>query len=91
MKLMVTGVVSPAASRAVTTSVLLPSAPVRALLNAPLVTVMDPTSVPLSLAVTVTGLDVASLVVPSSVIDLVFVIRPLAGDVMFSEGEQYLP
>ena len=77
----------PAVSRALTTIVLFPSAAVNALENAPAEeTVMLPISVPLRVAVTVTGLDVASFVVPESVRLLVFVIRLLAGEEMLSVG-----
>lgn len=73
-------VVFPAESRAVTTMVLSPSAAVNAFVNAPASdTVMLPMLVPLRVAVTVTGLLVASFVVPASVRLLVFVIRLLAG------------
>ena len=80
-------VVFPAESRAVTTMVLSPSAAVNAFVNAPASdTVMLPMLVPLRVAVTVTGLLVASFVVPASVRLLVFVIRLLAGEEILSVG-----
>nr|DAH96581.1 MAG TPA: hypothetical protein [Caudoviricetes sp.] len=77
----------PAVSRALTTIVLFPSAAVNALENAPAEeTVMLPISVPLRVAVTVTGLLVESFVVPDSVRLFVFVIRLFAGEEILNVG-----
>ena len=77
----------PAASVAVTTMVLLPSASVMDLAKAPsALTVTAPWSAPLSLTVTVTGEDVASLVVPLTVSAALLVTRLSVGSVTLSAG-----
>lgn len=77
----------PALSVAVTMIVFVPLTPVSDFVNDPsLPTVIVPTLVPLSVAVTVTGDDVASLVVPLSVMAVTFCLVPLTGDVRLSVG-----
>ena len=79
--------VFPAASVAVTTRVLLPSARVIALLKLPFVaTVTEPWAVPLSVMVIVTGLEVLSLVVPVTVTLALLVIEAFVGAVIFRVG-----
>lgn len=76
----VIGVEFPAASRAVTTTVFVPSASVIALEKLPSAfTVIAPTLTPFNVAVTVTGLDTASFVVPLKVMLGLLVIRPAVG------------
>ena len=57
------------------------------MLNAPPdPTVTSPWSTLFSLMVTVTGLDVASFVVPATVTLLLFVVVPSTGEVIFNVG-----
>ena len=77
----------PAESVATTVIVLLPDANVRALLKDPSEPTVTASADPLlSLTVTVTGLDVMSLVVPDTVQAALLVIRPLTGAVTLNVG-----
>ena len=70
----------PALSRAVITIVFVPSAKVNSLVKEPLLSTVTFAALPeFNLTVTVTGLDVASFVVPLNVTLGLFVINPAAG------------
>ena len=85
--LIVTLLVFPAPSLAVTTMVFCPSANVIALEKDPSVpTVTLPTLAPFNVMVTDTGLDVASLVFPDTVAADLFVMAPVVGDDTVSVG-----
>lgn len=75
-------VVFPALSFAMTVIVLFPDVNVTSVLNVPLL----PTVTALPLTVTVTGEDVASLVVPDTVIVFLFVTYPSDGELMLRVG-----
>ena len=82
---LVTLLLLPAASVAVTTMVLEPLAKVTALVKLPLPpTLTAPWSTPLSRTVTVTGLDVASLVTPLTFSAEAAVISPSVGAVSYT-------
>ena len=83
----VTDVLFPALSVAVITIVFSPLASVSCLLNEPLLCTVTCSAEPeLSFTVTVTGLDVASFVVPDTVRELWFVLRPSVGLDTFRVG-----
>ena len=77
----------PALSRAVITIVFVPSAKVNSLVKEPLLSTVTFAALPeFNLTVTVTGLDVASFVVPLNVTLGLFVINPAAGLAIFNVG-----
>ena len=77
----------PAESVAVTMIVFVPSIPVRVFENDPSdATEIVPTSVPLSVADTVTGEDVTSLVEPTRLMLLVLSLAPVSGELIERAG-----